>query len=412
MSGCVQYQIKFYGLGKIIPICLAALMLGLFGCSTGPQINQDLSWLGKRLDEAKKDGAERCAPYSYAHGQAEYDFSQVEMRQGQSLLAEWHLKRARQWIKMTHEELDEWRKRKEIWKCRGEAPPPPPRIDPCAKDSDNDKIPDCRDRCPFRPEDYQGFEDSDGCPDGDRDSDGDGIPDWKDKCPFEPEDRNGYQDDDGCPDGHIDTDGDGVPDWKDKCPLQYAKTPDGCPQKYRLVQVTKKKIVLNRKVFFATARAKIRIKSFPLLREVGLVLRDYSQIHVCIEGHTDIRGPFNYNLRLSKQRAEAVRQFLIKEGISARRIQSRGYSSSFPIAPNSTAAGRSKNRRVEVSIIDPGKPCPLDLEQEQKLRGRYKKFRRSRSVRKTTKTKRVRKPVKRKPAKRKPAKRPQPRAQE
>lgn len=394
MSKCLRYQTVASFLHKGIPVLLSVLLLGQFGCSTGPQIIRDLSWLGKRLEEAEKDGAQRCAPYTYAHGRAEYDFSHVEMRQGQSLLAEWHMKRARKWIKMTHDELDVWRKRKEIWKCRGEAPPPPPRIDPCAKDSDNDKIPDCRDRCPFRPEDYQGFEDSDGCPDGDRDSDGDGIPDWKDKCPFEPEDRNGYQDEDGCPDGHIDTDGDGIPDWKDKCPLQYAKTEDGCPQKYRLVTVTKKKIELNRKVFFATARARILIRSFPLLREVGLVLRDYGSIHVCIEGHTDIRGGFNYNIRLSRQRAESVRRFLIREGISSRRIRAKGYSSSFPIAPNSTKTGRGKNRRVEISIVEPGKPCPLDLEQEKKLRKQYRRYRRSRS------RSRVRKRTTRKPSKR------------
>ena len=67
------------------------------------------------------------------------------------------------------------------------------------KDSDGDGIPDIYDKCPQAPEDFDGFQDQDGCPD--YDNDGDGIPDSLDKCPNTPEDFNGYMDDDGCPDG-------------------------------------------------------------------------------------------------------------------------------------------------------------------------------------------------------------------
>ncbi len=363
-------------------LCLLSGFGSLMSCATGPQIERDLTWLGNRLKEADKDGARRCAPYTFAHGQAEYDFSRTEMSQGQSILAEWHMKRARSWIKMTHAELDVWRKKKMIWKCRGESPPPPPRIDPCAKDSDNDKIPDCRDLCKLRPEDYQGYEDTDGCPDGARDRDGDGIPDFRDKCPLEMEDRNGFQDEDGCPDADVDTDGDGVVDVKDKCRLVHAKTKDGCPQKYKMVVVTKKKIKLNRKVFFATARSRIRIRSFPLLREVGIVLKDYPKIHVCIEGHTDDRGGYGYNLRLSTRRAKAVRRFLIRENISAKRMRYRGYSFSFPIDSDKSRRGRKKNRRVEISIVKPNEPCPLDKQQKEKLRRRYRRYRRRKRRRK------------------------------
>ncbi|MCA9670479.1 MAG: OmpA family protein [Myxococcales bacterium] len=98
-------------------------------------------------------------------------------------------------------------------------------------DNDNDGIPDAQDKCPNVPEDIDGFEDHDGCPD--LDNDGDGIPDALDKCPNEPEDFDGYKDDDGCPDP--DNDGDGIPDKLDKCPNQ-AETfngvddKDGCPE--------------------------------------------------------------------------------------------------------------------------------------------------------------------------------------
>ena len=101
---------------------------------------------------------------------------------------------------------------------------------PDYRDRDHDGIPDMSDRCPDEPEDRDGFQDDDGCPDPD--NDGDGIPDALDKCPNEPEDFDGFQDDDGCPDP--DNDGDGIPDLNDACPNDKedgkGKRPtDGCP---------------------------------------------------------------------------------------------------------------------------------------------------------------------------------------
>jgi hypothetical protein len=101
---------------------------------------------------------------------------------------------------------------------------------PDFRDRDHDGIPDVYDRCPDEPEDHDGFQDDDGCPDPD--NDGDGIPDALDKCPNEPEDKDGFQDDDGCPD--LDNDGDGIPDLNDACPNEKedgkGKRPtDGCP---------------------------------------------------------------------------------------------------------------------------------------------------------------------------------------
>ena len=97
-------------------------------------------------------------------------------------------------------------------------------------DADNDGVPDDDDRCPTEPEDRDGFEDADGCPDPDNDKDG--IPDVSDKCPNDPEDKDGFEDGDGCPDP--DNDKDGVPDVSDKCPNQPEtvndfEDEDGCP---------------------------------------------------------------------------------------------------------------------------------------------------------------------------------------
>ena len=98
------------------------------------------------------------------------------------------------------------------------------------RDRDGDGIPDNADQCPTEPEDKDGFEDADGCPD--RDNDGDGIPDKDDKCPNQAEDADGFQDADGCPDP--DNDADGVDDAHDQCPdkketMNGFKDDDGCP---------------------------------------------------------------------------------------------------------------------------------------------------------------------------------------
>jgi OmpA-OmpF porin, OOP family len=98
---------------------------------------------------------------------------------------------------------------------------------PRVHDADGDGIPDHLDQCPHVPEDFDGFEDEDGCMDPD--NDGDGIPDTDDQCPDEPEDFDGFEDEDGCPDP--DNDGDGIPDEDDACP-DVAGIPelDGCPE--------------------------------------------------------------------------------------------------------------------------------------------------------------------------------------
>lgn len=98
------------------------------------------------------------------------------------------------------------------------------------KDMDGDGIQDKEDACPEDPEDFDGFEDSDGCPDYDNDKDG--ILDVMDQCPLEPEDKDGFKDKDGCPDD--DNDGDGIPDMSDRCPndpedVDQFEDSDGCP---------------------------------------------------------------------------------------------------------------------------------------------------------------------------------------
>ena len=157
-------------------------------------------------------------------------------------------------------------------------------------DKDGDGINDDKDKCPNEPEDKDGFQDEDGCPD--LDNDGDGIPDDKDKCPNEPEDKDGFQDEDGCPDP--DNDADGVPDDRDDCPMDPGPVDNkGCPRKYSLVAVTKDRIEIKKQIKFATGSAKIvggREREDPR-RGGAMALKDNAQIKkVRVEGHTDSVG--------------------------------------------------------------------------------------------------------------------------
>ena len=182
-----------------------------------------------------------------------------------------------------------------------------------------------------------------------RDTDGDGIYDDEDACPNEPEDKDGFQDQDGCPDPN--NDGDKLLDKDDKCPNEYADTPDGCPKKYSLVVVTADKIELKQTIFFDFNKDKIKPVSYALLNDVAAALTDNPKIRVRIEGHTDSRGNERANLKLSQKRAESVKRYLGKQGIDPARMEPRGFGKNVPIADNRTDEGRAQNRRVEFIIL-------------------------------------------------------------
>ncbi|NOZ01411.1 MAG: OmpA family protein [Deltaproteobacteria bacterium] len=205
-------------------------------------------------------------------------------------------------------------------------------------DRDGDGVADLVDACPDEP----GPAELNGCPD----TDGDGIIDSKDACPQRP----GPKKYDGCPD----TDGDGIPDPKDKCPeVPGVPELDGCPR----VVVTEKKIEIHQKVFFETNKAVIKPESFGLLKDVAKVIKDNPQLtKIRVDGHTDNVNTDAYNLRLSRRRAKAVRDFLVKQGVSRKRLSIKGFGESKPIADNATEEGKAKNRRVEFVIIGKAKP--------------------------------------------------------
>jgi len=222
------------------------------------------------------------------------------------------------------------------------------------KDSDGDGLLDTVDKCPQDPEDKDNFEDEDGCPDLDNDKDG--ILDAKDSCPNEPEDVDGWEDENGCPDP--DNDGDGVLDVDDDCPLVAgSKAFKGCKGKKKVVLVGDEIKILEQ-VFFDTGKATIKKKSFDLLAEVANVLKSNPGVELIeVQGHTDDVGNDASNKRLSEARAKSVREFLIKEGVDAGRLQSKGFGEEQPQKPIEGLKGkalkeaRETNRRVQFKIL-------------------------------------------------------------
>jgi len=213
-------------------------------------------------------------------------------------------------------------------------------------DRDGDGIPDDVDQCPDVPEDRDGFQDEDGCPDYDNDRDG--VYDTQDECPNDPEDRDGFQDVDGCPDN--DNDQDGIQDESDNCPnnpetVNGYKDTDGCPDE-KPIEI-RQTFVLHG-VNFKTASAELLEESYYVLEQVFNSLEAFPTVRVEIAGHTDAQGQDDYNMRLSYSRAKAVMDYLVLRGIDPGRMAARGYGETRPVASNDTAEGRAQNRRVEM----------------------------------------------------------------
>ncbi|MCC6625713.1 MAG: OmpA family protein [Deltaproteobacteria bacterium] len=253
--------------------------------------------------------------------------------------------------------------------------------DACADlDNDADGIHDVTDMCPNEPEVKNGWEDEDGCPDvplafvrpldgkddpeaATRDSDNDGVPDAFDRCPDVAEDFDGFEDGDGCPEG--DNDLDGILDIADACAnvgevVNGFKDDDGCPDEQTgpvRVDDVNRQITITDKIYFDTGKTTIQERSFELLAAIATLLDARKDImRLRIEGHTDDVGPDDFNQKLSAGRAEAVAQHLVGKGVAPDRLETRGAGESEPIADNKTPKGRAENRRVEFEIVEYGNP--------------------------------------------------------
>ncbi|MCP4679690.1 MAG: OmpA family protein [Deltaproteobacteria bacterium] len=124
------------------------------------------------------------------------------------------------------------------------------------------------------------------------------------------------------------------------------------PEKSSVI-IRKKRIVIKKKIHFETNSDEIKRNSFPLMDEIADVLLSHSELKLIeIQGHTDNRGKAAYNLDLSERRARSVRRYIVEAGVAPTRLEAKGFGSKKQIAPNITAQGRARNRRVEFHIVE------------------------------------------------------------
>ncbi len=341
---------------------LSVLLACVVACGTGSSLRGRIDAANGVVAKAEQSGAGKCAPRELAIAKSHLGFAAVDLAQGEIGEASSH-------IELAEPNAQAALLLSPAERC-GVNPPKP-------GDRDGDGVPDAKDKCPDQRETYNGYQDEDGCPD-DPDTDGDGVPDSRDACLLEPEDKDGYLDDDGCPEP--DNDLDGIPDGKDKCPDE-AEDPDGfqdddgCPDPDNdgdtvpdvddacpntpgqpggehpgcpgLVVVTAKEIRITQQIQFDFGKASIKPVSFPILTAVKDVLEANPKVTLEVQGHTDNIGNAALNQKLSEQRADSVRAWLVSKGIDASRLVSKGYGPSQPIQPNTTDANRALNRRVQ-----------------------------------------------------------------
>jgi len=209
----------------------------------------------------------------------------------------------------------------------------------CPLDNDKDGVPDNIDKCPNTPANVQ--VDATGCP---LDADKDGVPDYLDKCPNTP--ANAPVDKVGCP---LDTDGDGIPDYLDRCPTIFGTAANqGCPEiKIEVKQLFEKAL---QGIQFETGKAIIKPVSFPILNAIVKVMKENPSYKLIIGGHTDDVGDDAMNMTLSQNRADAVANYLITNGVDPLRTSATGYGKTMPVDTNKSVKGRTRNRRVEFKV--------------------------------------------------------------
>ena len=203
-------------------------------------------------------------------------------------------------------------------------------------DTDGDGIIDSEDACPTE----KGTKIMKGCPD----ADGDGVADKDDACPT----VAGPKENKGCP--WPDTDGDGVADKDDACPtVPGTVANNGCPEVSD--DAMKKLNEYGKTILFNSGKATFQKQTIPVLEAMTAILKEYPTAKFSLEGHTDSDGAEAMNQKLSEERAAAVKNFLVENGIAADRLTSKGFGETMPVDTNKTAKGKANNRRVEVKLV-------------------------------------------------------------
>jgi outer membrane protein OmpA-like peptidoglycan-associated protein len=321
---------------SIAPVacCLA------IACASGSALRQRADSIAAEVKVARDMNAEVCAPRELATAEASLRFARLALDQGDAKRADTHLGTA---APAAHDAVARSRdcgKQAVVIKDKPE-PQTPVAFAPnvTARDSDGDGVPDVDDLCP----DVPGPAEHRGCPVF-TDRDGDGVSDDIDRCPELPGPKENF----GCP--WPDRDADRVADKDDRCPDEPGPPENhGCPRRETLIVVRRDRIELKQQIHFQPNRARILRDSYEVLDEVAEAIRN-APVAVRIEGHTDNVGKRKENVTLSQARADAVKEYLIREGVEEKHLTAVGYGPKRPIASNSNRAGRKLNRRVEFRL--------------------------------------------------------------
>jgi flagellar motor protein MotB len=260
------------------------------------------------------------------------------------------------------------------------APQPLGAAAPGRNDRDGDGVPDGVDGCSDEPEDKDGFQDEDGCPDGD--NDGDGIPDQADQCSDEPEDKDGYKDDDGCreqdndndnildtadkcpdqaedldgfedDDGCLDqdNDGDGFADAQDKCPndaetVNGVDDDDGCPdvrittgpeERGDRIDLKGQQVSFNRNANTLTPAARQLLGQVATLiksRKLAIRIEVHVPLGTKAKGAAAIAARKRVDKQQAQARAKAISDYLVGQGVAAQQLQAVGIGSDRPLGTN------------------------------------------------------------------------------
>lgn len=384
---------RFLALLPVLSLATAPVLLTSLTSCAGRTLEGKVGGTNTRLQDTIANGSKSigCAPKETALAEANVKFALEALKMGEYYRGQEHALLAGKYTEIAELKTDPVR-------CRAPGNVAAAAM-PTATDRDGDGYDDDLDGCPDDPEDFDAFEDENGCPDNDNDKDGvldaatldngiwtnldlkddldcrndpedidefedeDGCPDPDndkdsilddvDACKNDPEDFDQFEDTDGCPE--LDNDKDGLLDPVDQCPIDPedmdgdADT-DGCPD--LAVKLDPCAIKLDDKVYFEFNKYNVDPKSFTLLDDVVSVMNSNPDVTIEVGGHTDSKGGDKYNKKLSQQRVDSVRQYIIGKGIKDSRITAVGYGEERPIDTNRTSEGRANNRRVEFNRTD------------------------------------------------------------
>ncbi|AKL97999.1 OmpA family protein [Endomicrobium proavitum] len=159
-----------------------------------------------------------------------------------------------------------------------------------------------------------------------------------------------------CPDGEYFATLEGIDNYGNKDITEPAKIIVATRPKIANADVKETErglvISLGAKVLFDSGKFALKSGATKTLQEVAVLLNKYPDNNIAIEGHTDWVGKVAYNQKLSEDRAKSVKNFLVKQGVAADRMQITGFGKLKPVADNNTAKGREQNRRVEIIVLN------------------------------------------------------------